>query len=122
MSAGPEQVHLDFRFQTSSGADPDAVVGGAGLIDDITNSSGVYTITLAKEYRYSTLVRCLAGVEDDVSHTAQYTSYDSSTGALVVTAVLQDGTPAAGEPADNKWVHVSAVLCRRSGLAPTEAI
>lgn len=126
LSTGPEQVILAFRFRSNLATDPDAVVGGAGTITAIAEAAGVYTCTLAKEYRFLTLVSCIAGVEGETLDDAQFTSYTASTGALVIT-VLQPSTDAAaqvvGPPtSDNTWIHVQAVLCRRSQLAPEETI
>ncbi len=122
-AAGAEQVVLAFRFQTDSGSDPDAVVGGAGSVTAVANASGVYTCTLAPEFRFLTLVSCVAGVQGDVDKLVQFTSYTSATGALVVTAIDDGaGVHAAAEVADDAWIHVQAVLCRRDGLAPEVAI
>lgn len=123
MSSGPEQVIVSFRFQTDVGADPDAVVGGYGVVTAVANSSGVYTVTLAPEFRYTTLINCVAGVENDPTKSVQFTSYTQSTGALVVTG-LDDGggVHAAAEVADDKWIHVTATLCRRNDMAPSVAI
>ena len=122
-AAGPEQVVVAFRFQTDVGSAPDALVGGAGVVTAVANASGVYTCTIAKEFRYLTLVSCVAGVEGDPDKLVQFTSYTSATGALVVTG-LDDGagTHAAGEVADDAWIHVVAILCRRSEMAPSVAI
>ena len=126
MSSGPEQVVVAFRFRSNLATDPDAVVNGAGVITDIVEAAGVYTCTLASEYRYLTLVACTTGVEGETLDSSEFTSYTSATGALVVTT-FQAATDAAaqvvGPPTnDNTWVHVIAVLCRRSQLAPTETI
>lgn len=126
MNAGPEQVAVNFRFRSNLATDPDAVVGGAGVVTGIVEAAGVYTCTLAKELRYTTLINCQAGVEGETLDDAQFTSYTAATGALVIT-VFQPATELAaqvvGPPtSDNTWIHVSAVLCRRSQMAPTETI
>ena len=126
LATGPEQVVLAFRFRSNLATDPDAVVGGAGAITAIAEAAGVYTCTVAKEFRFLTLVSCVAGVQGETLDDAQYTSYTSSTGALVITC-FQPATELAaqvvGPPtSDNTWIHVNAVLCRRSALAPEEAI
>lgn len=117
-----ESVIVAFRFQVNSTSDPDNVVGGAQVVTEISNSSGVVTCTLAPEYRFPVLIACHVGVEGDLTNSAQFTSYTQSTGALVVTTFANDGTPAAAEATDDVWVHVIAVFCRRNDMAPTESV
>jgi hypothetical protein len=123
--AGPEQVVIAFKFQVNGVTDPDNVVGGAGVVTDIVEAAGVYTITLAPEYGFTTMVSCVAGVEDSTLEDADYTSWTVATRALVVTTYTKATDLAAqvvGPPTDDKWVHVQAVMCRRSNMAPTESI
>lgn len=123
LTVGPERVQVDFRFQINGTSDPDNVVATAGLIDDITRDSiGVFTVTLSKYFRFTDLITCHASVAGDLTDDAKYVSWDPDTGALVLNTVLQDGTQAVDDPADDSWVHVTAVFCRRQNMNPTLSV
>lgn len=123
LTSGPEQVELKFRFQINGTSNPDNVVGSAGLVEDITrNDTGEFTVTIHPSYRYQNLVVCHASVQADLDVDAKYVSWTPSTGALVIHTVAYDDAPAAGDPADDSWVHVTATLCRRSEMLPTTSV
>lgn len=116
------EVEVNLRFQTSSGTHPDAAVGQA--VSDVTNSSGVYSIVLKEGYSFTTCITCHVGVQGDVDKAAQFTSWTPATRTLVVTVTddTQTGDWAAAEPADDVWIHVRAVFCKRSAQAPSVSI
>lgn len=117
-----------FRFQINGTSDPDFQVP-AGAVDDVVRTSaGLFTITLPQTERYPALISCTGSVQTaavgagTVGALFTPVSYTASTGVLVVRIVDQDGTPGAADPADNDWVHVQAVFCRMTVLAPTGAV
>jgi len=120
LSAGPEQVTLAFSFTLDGSGDPLLLTSGSAAIDSITESAGVFTITLNKDIR-GVLVACVAGAEDALTFDAQYTSYVQSTGVLTVSVGEQDGAVVAGALASSS-VHVIAILCRRSQMAPAVSV
>lgn len=128
LTNGPEQAHLNFRFQINGTSDPDNIVPSKqGVTDIVRDSTGLFSITLAK--KYPTMINCLVQVQltavaDAQAFVGHVVSYTASTGVLVVRTceVDGDGIPVADDPADNYWVHVSAVFCRFSNLAPSGSI
>jgi hypothetical protein len=123
LRGGPEEVTLNFRFQINGTSDPDFFFGSGGLVSDIVRDGiGAFTVTLDKNYRYQDVIVCHASVAGDLTDDAQYVSWTQATGALVVNTILQDGTQAVDDPADDSWVHVSVTFCRRTALAQLQAI
>lgn len=119
MSFQLEEVELNFRFQVNGTTHPDNVVGGGRAIEDITYvSAGLFDITLREGNAFVTLISCFVDPED-VADIGKYVSWTFATRKLRVTTLLADGSPAAADPTDDTWVHVRAVFCRRSELAPT---
>lgn len=124
---GPEQVQVSFRFQIDGTNDPNFQVP-AGAVDDVVRTStGLFTITLPTQQRYPVLVSCTGSVQtaaasggDTIAVVFTPVSYDPATGVLVVRTENHAG--AADDPADNDWVHVNAVFCRMTVLAPTGAV
>lgn len=128
MAAGPEQVQLSLRFQINGTSDPDFVFP-AGIVSDITRgSAGLFNIFLNTSERYPSLVSCVGSVQaaavgaGGVGALVYPVSYTAATGVLQVRVVDQDGTPTAADPANDDWVHVQAVFCRRTNLASVGAI
>lgn len=123
LRGGPEEVTLNFRFQINGTSDPDAFFGSGGLVTDVVRDGvGAFTITLDANYRFTNVITCHVSAEDDLDVTGRYISWTQSTGALVVNTVQHDGTPAAADPADDTWVHVSVTFCRRANLASSQSI
>ena len=123
LRGGPEEVTLNFRFQINGTSDPDAFFGSGGLVTDVVRGGvGAFTITLDSNYRFTNVLTCHVSAEDDLDVTGRYISWTQATGALVVNTVLHDGTPAAADPADDTWIHVSVTFCRRSDLASSQSI
>lgn len=123
LRGGPEEVTLNLRFQINGTGDPDAYFGSGGLVTDIVrDGAGAFSITLDKNYRFQDVIVCHVGVEDDLDVDGKYISWTQSTGVLVVNTVQYDGTPAAADPADDSWVHVSVTFCRRTSLATSQSI
>lgn len=142
LTMSPELVMVACRFQVtdpSGTADPDALVPAlAGVTDVVRTAEGCYDIYL--DEKYPTLVACVGSVEYAASVATNGASiavvpgvangssvYNSTTGVLSIRTVDADdgaspGKPAAADPADNSWVHVIAVFCRRSALAPSGSI
>lgn len=121
--ANPSEVVMNFRFQINGTSDPDNAVGR--VVSDISRASqGVFNVTLKAEYRYTTMVTCFCSIENDPDKSVQPTSWNSSTGVLVVTTSddTQTGDWAAQDPADDTWVHVQLTLCKRSDQAPSVSI
>ena len=126
MTKGPELVLEAFRFQVEGTSDPDALVPYQQGVTNVTRSSiGLFAITLAT--KYPTLISCVGSVQaaaasggDTVGLHVYPVSYTASTGVLVVR--VENHAGAADDPTDEDWVHVQAVFCRRSGMAPSGAI
>jgi hypothetical protein len=123
LRGGPEEVTVNFRFQIDGTSDPDAFFGSGGLVTDIVrDGAGAFSITLDKNYAFTNVVCAHVSVEDDLDVAGKYISWTGSTRVLVVNTVVHDGSPAAGDPADDSWVHVSVTFCRRTNLATSQSI
>jgi hypothetical protein len=123
---GPEEVLKSFRFQINGTSDPDAQVPSGAVQDIVRTSAGLFTITLPQTERYPVLVSCTGSVQQAAVGTTgtafTVVSYTASTGVLVVRTVDTTAGQAADDPADDDWVHVQAVFCRMTVLAPTGAV
>lgn len=121
LSGTPEEICLRFRFQINGTSNPDFLVGCQGLISDVVRDD-VGDFSVVFNLKYSTMVNCHITVEDSVGDMIGVpVSWTGSTGTLALTT-FDTETPAAADPTDDSWVHVTLTLCRRSQLAPTVAV
>jgi hypothetical protein len=95
---------LGFSFKAySTGADPDTVRDGAGnVVTSVTRSAaGKYSVQLTKPYPRQ-LVAGVASLELPDGATADerafVVSYTASTGILLIQILVDDGSPAVGDP------------------------
>lgn len=124
---GPDEVLKSFRFQVNGTSDPDFQVP-AGAVDDVVlTSTGLFTITLPQAERYPVMITGRASVQsaaasggDTIGIVATVVSYTAATGVLIVRTENHAG--AADDPADDNWVHVSVLFCRKTVLAPAGAV
>jgi hypothetical protein len=123
LCGGPEEVTYNFRFQINGTSNPDNLVGGnaGGKVTDVVRiSAGVFDVEFA--IGYPTLLAGQVNLQDDPTMGGQIVSWTQATRKLRVQTNLQDGTSAAADPTDDKWVHVNVVFCRRDKMAPVVAI
>lgn len=129
MSDTPETVKLCFRFQVNGASDPDFAYP-AGIVQDVVRTgTGQFTVTLQRGARWpgfvgltGTIVGATLGMTVEAAGVPG-TSYNPSTGALLVRCITQDGTPAASaDPTDNDWVYVEATFLRREVFNRAAAI
>lgn len=121
LSGTPEQATLDFRFQINGTSDPDFLVGCEGLVSDVVRA-GVGDFDITFGVKYPTMLTCHVTVADSVGDMVGFdVGYNSATGVLSINT-FDTETPAAADPTDDSWVHVSVTFCRRSQMAPTVAI
>lgn len=127
MTKSPEQVLEAFRFQINTTNNPDFLMPSQqGVLDVVRVSAGLFDIFFAT--KYPELISCTGAVQvaavgaGTVGALFTVVSYTPATGVLRVRIVDQDGAPAAADPADNDWVHVQAVFCRRNKLCQVGAI
>lgn len=126
----PEQVTLNFRFQSAGGQPtaPDFLVPGNCGVSDITQAAtdGIFTITFSEKYPV------FIGGHGSVMHATNandqivkidVADYSASAGTLIVQVIgaLHDTAVAEAVPADD-WVYLSLTFCRRNGMAPTVAV
>jgi hypothetical protein len=123
LSPQPEEVELKFQFTINGTTHPDAVLGAGQAVEDISYvSAGLFDILLKKECAFEDFISLVGDCNDATIGGPKFVLWTFSTRTLRVTTVLQDGSNAAADPADNSLCFVHAVFCRRSGMAPSVAI
>lgn len=92
---------IAFSFDTNNTDDPDGILDPGGCVSSITESGGVFTVTLAAGVRLSQLVAHTCSV-DDITIKACVTGYTASTGVLTVSVGRDDGAAIAEATTDKK--------------------
>ncbi len=124
----PEIERVVFRFLINGTSDPDSLLPGFQGVTDVART-GVGVFTVQFETKYPVLIGVTgnvlgpdsgSAVNDQLVKTTG-NGYNATTGVLTLT-VVDSGTAAAADPADNSWVYVEAVFGRRSNMHPSKAI
>ncbi len=126
----PEQVTLNFRFQSAGGqpSAPDFIVPGLCGVTDVTQAAtdGIFTVTFAEKYPVFIgghgSVMPATNANDQIVK-IDVADYSPTAGTLMVHVIgALDTTQVAEAVAADDWVYLSLTFCRRSQLAPTTAI
>ncbi len=124
MADGQEQLLKAFRFQVNGTSDPDFQFPAGAVLDVVRTSIGLFTITLP--VKWPSLVTLQGSVQaagaagDTLAEEVHLVSYTAATGVLIVRT--ENNLGVADDPADNDWVHLNVVFCRRTVLSAVGAV
>jgi len=109
--------HAGFSFRCNVTDPPDRIRdGGGNLVTSVVRTSaGKYTVTL-NHPRPRQLIAVIADIHQAAAAVTKVfvkvnvDSYSASAGTFVIETVLDDGTPAVDDNADNDVIHVIMLM------------
>lgn len=126
-TTSPEIERVVFRFLINGTSNPDSLRPGfQGVTDVARTGAGLFTVTFENKYPVfigmtGSVIGASVGMTVEPVGVPE-TAYTASAGTLAIRTVVQDGSPAAGDPTDNDWVFCECYFARRNNMHAAVAI